>query len=385
MIKENNQYILCVFPNDPLQAYYNKGEIKPRYFNPKNFFSEVHVISTVENDIQEEKIREVAGTGKLFIHTVGKINLKNYKNEKERIIQIVRDIKPDVIRAYNPLVQGWLATECARELKIPLVVSLHINYEDLRPLSLQNRGLLNFLKLRYTMKKIEPYVLKTADKVICVHKSVANYAKRMGAKNIDVIYNKVYLDQFTPDSEKAIKFEKPVIIYVARLTKSKNQECLIRAIKDLDVILLLIGDGPDYEYLDKLSISLGCKEKVKIIRSVPNSEIQKYYASADIFAASVTDRGIAIPFLEAMATGLPSVIRKIPGEQEELEEAAYMVSNTPEGFATAFKEILTNKNLREKLSKSSLEMAKRLGGHKMEENELQTYLEVLKINKNERV
>ena len=27
---------LCVFPNDPLQAYYDKGEIKERYYNPNN-------------------------------------------------------------------------------------------------------------------------------------------------------------------------------------------------------------------------------------------------------------------------------------------------------------------------------------------------------------
>ena len=27
---------ICVFPNDPLKTYYEKGEIKERYFNPKN-------------------------------------------------------------------------------------------------------------------------------------------------------------------------------------------------------------------------------------------------------------------------------------------------------------------------------------------------------------
>ena len=42
---------LCVFPNDPLKVYYEKGEIKPKYFNPKNLFDEIHVISLFNSDI----------------------------------------------------------------------------------------------------------------------------------------------------------------------------------------------------------------------------------------------------------------------------------------------------------------------------------------------
>ena len=52
---------LCVFPNDPLKSYFEKGEIKERYFNPNNLFDEIHVISLFEEDISEEKVKEVAG------------------------------------------------------------------------------------------------------------------------------------------------------------------------------------------------------------------------------------------------------------------------------------------------------------------------------------
>ena len=59
---------LCVFPNDPLLAYYEKGEIKSRYFNPKNLFDEIHVISMFNSDVEEEKVKIVAGNAKLKIH-----------------------------------------------------------------------------------------------------------------------------------------------------------------------------------------------------------------------------------------------------------------------------------------------------------------------------
>ena len=68
---------LCVFPNDPVVSYFNKGEIKERYYNPNNFFNELHIISLIEKDIEESKVQLLAGKSKLKIHSVGKINLKN--------------------------------------------------------------------------------------------------------------------------------------------------------------------------------------------------------------------------------------------------------------------------------------------------------------------
>ena len=62
---------ICVFPNDPLKSYFKKGEIKPRYFNPKNIFDEVHVISLFDDDIEEEKVKTVAGDALFKIHVVG--------------------------------------------------------------------------------------------------------------------------------------------------------------------------------------------------------------------------------------------------------------------------------------------------------------------------
>ena len=34
---------ICIFPSDPHQAYFYKGEIKERYYNPENTFDEIHI------------------------------------------------------------------------------------------------------------------------------------------------------------------------------------------------------------------------------------------------------------------------------------------------------------------------------------------------------
>ena len=126
---------ICIFPNDPIISYYEKGEIKERYFNPKNLFDEVHIISFTDIDVEEEKIQKIAGNAKLIIHTVGKINIKNRKKEISKVLKIVKKINPDVIRAYNSLIQGWCAAHIAQELEIPFYVSLHTQYDYNRQLA----------------------------------------------------------------------------------------------------------------------------------------------------------------------------------------------------------------------------------------------------------
>ena len=96
---------LCAFPNDPLQAYFNKGEIKERYFNPNNFFDEIHVISFIESDVDVSKVKELAGNADFFIYSVGKIKITDRKKNINRIQKIVKEISPNVIRAYNPLLE----------------------------------------------------------------------------------------------------------------------------------------------------------------------------------------------------------------------------------------------------------------------------------------
>ena len=61
---------LCIFPNDPIIAYYQKGEIKERYFNPENLFDEIHIISFTDKEIDVSKVQQIAGNAKLIIHTV---------------------------------------------------------------------------------------------------------------------------------------------------------------------------------------------------------------------------------------------------------------------------------------------------------------------------
>lgn len=65
-------------------------------------------------------------------------------------------------------------------------------------------------------------MISNADAVICVYEFLVPYTKKMGANNIEVMYNKVDLELFSPTRKKAVNFDKPSVISVGRLIKQKN-------------------------------------------------------------------------------------------------------------------------------------------------------------------
>jgi len=374
---------LCVFPNDPLESYFKKGEIKSRYFNPKNLFSEIHVISLFDLDTKEENVKIVAGDAELKIHVVGKTNLLNLKSKKQEILQLIKEIKPDVIRSFNPLIQGWIATQIGKELKIPVVISLHGDYDrDLRYHAKKNRNFKSFLKLIYSKNKLESYSLKNADKVIIIYDFIKDYAKKLGAKDITLIHNRIDLSQFTPKSKNEDEEHRPIIICVGRLMNEKNQQCLIRAIKDLNVSLLLVGDGEQYDDLVSLVNELGINDKVRFEKSVPHSEIQKLYSTAKLFALPIKYGGFSIPELEAAASGLPVIIPKNEfGENPEIvRDFAYFVENNPESFKNAITSILNDKKLYLDLVNKGIDSMKNINSEVIEEKEKQLYLDLFSQN-----
>ena len=371
---------LCVFPNDPLNAYYEKGEIKERYFNPQNWFEEIHVISLFDNEVESEKIQKLAGNAILKIHNFGKVNLSNYKSYEKKIIEKISEINPQIMRAFNPRVQGWLATKASQKLSIPVVISLHTNYDQQTQLAKKQGSYFQFLKYKYASNQLEKFSLQNSNAIICVYEFIVQYAKKMGGSNIQVIYNKIDPEKFSTSIEKKVVFNKPTIISVGRLIKQNNRKYIIEAIRDLDIELLIIGDGPQFDEMNQLIQSLDLAKKVRIIKRIPNDELAQYYLAADIFALPKEELdGIAMPFLEAMACGLPVVTTKHSDSYSEItDKAAVFVENIPEEFYKAFKEILSNPDYKKQLVTKSLEVAELINGDIMEEKELQLYKKLMK-------
>lgn len=365
---------ICIFPNDPIISYFNKGEIKNRYYNPCEIFDEVHIISFTDKDVKENQVQSLVGNAKFQIHAVGNINLKNRKKNLNRIIEIVKSINPDVIRAYNTLVEGWFAANCSKQLKIPFFLSLHTQYDHNRKLAKKN-NLKKYFALKYTEKFIESFVLKNANKITIVYKIIEPYVLKHGGIKPQLLYNKVECERFQ-NAKEIESLSKPLILSVGSLIKEKNHECIIESMKKIDAKFLIIGNGVLYDRLIEMIKKNHLEEKITIKKSVPNNEIQNYYKSADVFALCYDPEleGLPIPIIEAMASGLPIVIPPPKeGFSEGLEEIVEFANRNPNSFADKINEILKNENLRKKLSNKSIEKSKTFDEKNIEINEADIY------------
>jgi len=385
---------LIVFPNDSLKAYYKKGEIKSRYFNPKNFFDEVHIISFCDKEVAEEKVQEIAGKAKLKIYPVGNVlPIKKpwlFFKKRNQILRLLKEINPDAIRAYNPFLSGAMAVYCGKKLRIPVIISLHGDYSEMRKFPLKyfrflNHSNLKILKSIFFLillsKLTERYCLSNADVIICVSNFLSNYAKKYGAKDIEVIYNRVSTTQFKPYKSNN-RNDKLKILSVGRIGVQKNQECLVKSIKNLNFELTLIGqpdlnDDGYYIYLQKLVERMGLEIRVKFIKTIPYDEINNYYSESDIFAIASRWEGFCIPVLEAMAAGLPVVVNDKEPLVEILGGTGLVVENTPEAFEKAFHKLISNPQLRKELGEKARKRALEIDGEIMEKKEAELYSKVI--------
>ena len=105
---------LVVVPSDPLYKYYEKGEIKARYWNPCGLFDEVHIVSLAPSDIEPDKVQTLVGDARLHIHAIGKPSMWSLPRYYSKMRSLIAEIRPDLIRAHGPWHTGCLAVYSGR-------------------------------------------------------------------------------------------------------------------------------------------------------------------------------------------------------------------------------------------------------------------------------
>lgn len=375
---------LCVIANEPIRDCYEKGEIRPRYYNPGGVFEDVHVLSLAATDIPPEPVSELAGDARLSIHPVGDFRLRQlplWWRQRERVLGMIRSIRPDVIRAQNPILAGWLAVHAGHRLGIPVVVSIHTDYDESLAFQRHAGAWKSYVVCAATYRLTQAGSLRRADRVICVSKFLTRYARRHGATRVVVVYNKVDTSRFVP-APAGCDGDRPLtILSVGRLGREKNQVCLVRAIRGLPVNLVLVG-RPDSarehrELLDAIGESL-VSTQVRVIESVPYRDMHRIYQSTDVFALATTHEGMNNTVVEAMACGLPVVVPDIEPLREEVGAAGILVPVcTAEHFRVAFAKLATDRELRETLRVRARARALELDGAQWEAREAALYRELL--------
>jgi phosphatidylinositol alpha-1,6-mannosyltransferase len=161
--------------------------------------------------------------------------------------------------------------------------------------------------------------------------------------------------------------DAPVIITVARLVPHKGQDMGIRALAMLardfpDLRYILVGEGHDEARIRELARELGVLDKVGFVGPMRDDELPEAYATSTIYlGASRVDNeinveGFGISFLEAGASGVPSVAGDSGGVRSAVRdgETGIVVPPTdPDAISDAIRSLLLNRDRRIQMGKAA--------------------------------
>lgn len=95
---------------------------------------------------------------------------------------------------------------------------------------------------------------------------------------------------------------KPYLLYVGRLSTEKNIDALLRLMHHIDFELMIIGDGPERERLEKIR-----GDNVHFLGSIPWAKLPTYYAEAVCLVLPSTYEPWGMVANEAQASGKPII------------------------------------------------------------------------------
>jgi glycosyltransferase involved in cell wall biosynthesis len=108
---------------------------------------------------------------------------------------------------------------------------------------------------------------------------------------------------------------------VGRLAPQKNYPLLLRVLQHIDNVQLLIaGEGPEREALERLARQLDVNAKVRFLGSLSRDAVPDLLAATDVFVQSSTFEGQSNALLEALQAGLPVVAHDVPEQRETVAD-----------------------------------------------------------------
>lgn len=288
----------------------------------------VHVITALSSGLPEYTVQEGVHVHRVqsgypeprnFLRSVLNLNFAFL----EKAFALVEKVSFDLIHCHD-----WLGAHTAKVLKeatgLPLISTIHATEAG------RNNGLHNDLQRQ--ISDVEWWLTFQSWQVICCSRFMAgelNSFFQLPMDKIEVIPNGVDPKRFKVSAETDLvayrrRFAAPdekIVFFIGRLVREKGAQELLYAIPKIrafypDVKFLIAGRGPMLEELHKLAYQLRVEDRVQFTGFADDLRRNLLYAISDVAVYPSLYEPFGIVALEAMATGVPTVVSDTGGLAE---------------------------------------------------------------------
>jgi len=266
---------------------------------------------------------KLANTGRNFFFDFGRdYNLSPQPSTKKRaflslsrlpgsllfLLKKIKEVEPDVIYTSQARYDLWLVSLIRPFIRTP-----------------------HFLHLHYTPGPwLGSHAFKTllkAKHIIVVSDYIRTKVIECGVPSevVEIVFNSANIERFSIPKNGSLRQEfgwsvdTPVVVAAGRLVVGKGYPLLIEAFKKVveeipNAQLVICGEGSDEEALKQKVEKLALSQNIKFLGY--RNDVPLIYANANVFSLPTEMEPFGLVFVEAMASGLPTVACRSGGVPE---------------------------------------------------------------------
>lgn len=251
-----------------------------------------------------------------------------------------------LVHAHSPFVTGWLGARAAHRARVPLVFTYHTQLEEYAHyVPFESNA------TRTAASQLTRSYANSADAVIVPTEAMERRLRSLGVRTrIEVIPSGIDVAFFGAGRRNdalrgrlGVAADQRMVLSVGRLGREKNIELAIEAfarIEDPSARLVIVGDGPHREALERVAARSGVAERTTFAREFRRADLPDVYASADVLLFSSSSETQGLVLVEALAAGLPIVAVDTPQSREVLAGAGYLAASDAFSLAASIRRAL---------------------------------------------
>lgn len=230
---------------------------------------------------------------------------------RPRIRRSIRAFRPDIVHSQTEFAAFSLGRAICRDLHLPHIHTLHTLYDHYTHYISPNPRLGRWAIQRFMKSRLA----KVDGLIVPTQKTLQEAQAYQPKAPMKVIPTGIKLDAFRPtlppqDLRASLGLEPDhvAVLHVGRLGREKNLPSVLQAFRTLShpkAHLVLVGDGPYRQRLEKMVQDMDLEAKVTFVGRIPHDHIPKYYQAGDLFVSASQSETQGLTFVEALASGLP--------------------------------------------------------------------------------